>query len=108
MSDSERSVGQTGDEIDTMPGPGRRSDHAGSSASMTGPAPNGGAAGDSDASSETRSNPHVPAGNATGASGGFGTGSERSSGGTGEGQISAGDDPETEWLREAPGTRQKR
>lgn len=36
----------------------------------------------------------------TSASGGNGTGSDRqSSGGTGEGETVAGDDPETEWLR---------
>ena len=56
-------------------------------------------------SPETRAQArHVPTGDATGAAGGYGTGSERSSGGSGEGRHDAGDDPETDWLREAPGT----
>jgi hypothetical protein len=37
---------------------------------------------------------------ATSAGGGHGTGSDKqSSGGTGDGEHPAGDDPETEWLR---------
>ena len=96
--------GQTGDEIDTFPTAGQRSDHAGSSASLAGPAPGGDAGARDTGSPETRAQPHVPTGDATGAAGGYGTGSERSSGGSGEGRHDAGDDPETDWLREAPGT----
>jgi len=103
MSDRERDVGQTGDEIDTLPRAGLRSDQAGSSASLAGPAPGGDADAGETGTTETRSDPHVPAGDATGAAGGYGTGSEHSSGGTGEGALPAGDDPETDWLREAPG-----
>jgi len=103
MSDRQPVHGQTGDEIDTIPGPGNRSDQAGSSASLAGPAPGGAAITRDTDLTETRSDPDVPAGDATGAGGGYGTGSERSSGGTGEGGASAGDDPETDWLREAPG-----
>ncbi|HEX5015258.1 MAG TPA: hypothetical protein VFV72_13990 [Candidatus Limnocylindrales bacterium] len=51
-----------------------------------------------------------PAGQATGASGGYGVGSERSSGGSGEPPPPGEDrdrattaDDETEWLRSAPG-----
>jgi hypothetical protein len=40
-----------------------------------------------------------PGGMGTAAGGGHGTGSEQSSGGTGDGENVAGDDPETEWLR---------
>ena len=49
-----------------------------------------------------------PAGQATGASGGYGVGSDRSAGGSGEpdaggtGQPTTADD-QTEWLRDAPG-----
>ena len=102
MTERDRTHGQTGDELDTMPGPGLRSDQAGASGSLAGPAPKGG---DPEAPhpTETRWDPDVPAGDATGTGGGFGTGSDRSSAGTGEGQYPAGGDPETDWLREAPG-----
>ena len=40
-----------------------------------------------------------PGGTGTAAGGGYGSGSERSSGGTGEGEDAAGEDAETEWLR---------
>ena len=68
----------------------------------------------SDASTETAG--HVqdretqpPAGSATGASGGYGVGSDRSSGGSGEPPANPDDprattaDDQTEWLREAAG-----
>ncbi|MFL5714337.1 MAG: hypothetical protein ACJ769_06730 [Chloroflexota bacterium] len=98
MTDRNRPDEETGDEIDTFPRPGTRSDQAGSGGSVAGPSPAaGGDAG------ETRSEPHVPGGQGTGAGGGFGTGSGQSSGGTGEGEYPAGDDPETDWLRDAPG-----
>jgi hypothetical protein len=92
-----------GDETDIEPaGPGIRSDNAGTSRSPTGPAPQAGAADPS--ARGTQSEPTVPGGDATGASGGYGTGSaKRSSSGTGEGQTDAVDDPQTEWLRDAPG-----
>ena len=40
-----------------------------------------------------------PGGVGTSAGGGHGTGSDRSSGGSGEGQDVAGEDQETDWLR---------
>jgi len=98
MTDRNRPAEETGDEIDTLPRPGTRSDHAGSGSSVAGPAPAAGGG-----ARETPSEPHVPGGQGTGAGGGFGTGSAQSSGGTGEGQYRAGDDPETDWLRDAPG-----
>jgi len=42
-------------------------------------------------------------GQATSAGGGYGVGSDRGSGGTGEGTRPAGEDVETEWLRKAHG-----
>ena len=65
MTERDRTHGQTGDELDTMPGPGLRSDQAGASGSLAGPAPKGG---DPEAPhpTETRSDPDVPAGDATG------------------------------------------
>ena len=45
-------------------------------------------------------NVEPPGGIGTSAGGGHGTGSDKqSSGGTGDGEHAAGDDPETEWLR---------
>ena len=44
-----------------------------------------------------------PGGQATSSGGGYGVGSERGSGGTGEGTRPAGEDSETDWLREADG-----
>jgi hypothetical protein len=44
-------------------------------------------------------------GMATAAGGGHGSGSDRSSGGSGDGENVAGADEATEWLRQAPGRR---
>jgi len=116
MSGMERPADQTGQELDIEPAqPGTRSDNAGASVSAAGAAPSGGDPDQSGTSAPdetrsdpsvrgaTRSEPQVPGGNATGAGGGYGTGSEQSSGGTGEGETDASDDSQTEWLREAPG-----
>jgi hypothetical protein len=103
MSDVTRSKAP-GEETDIEPAKdGTRSDGAGAASSELGAAPSAGQA-DPSAREGTRSDPHVPAGDATGAGGGYGSGSaDRSSGGTGEGQTVTGSDPQTEWLREAPG-----
>jgi len=103
MSDETRRPQAPGDETDIEPAQeGTRSDGAGTGTSEVGAAPKAGQADPGERG--TRSDPHVPAGDATGAGGGYGTGSaDRSSGGTGEGQTEAGSDPQTEWLREAPG-----
>jgi hypothetical protein len=92
-----------GDETDIEPAEGgTRSDHAGTAASESGAAPKAGQA--SVGARTTPSDDELPAGDATGASGGYGSGSaRRSSGGTGDGEATTGDDPETEWLRDAPG-----
>ena len=80
---------------------GTRSD-AGTATSAAGAAPK---AGEPDAGAHTTPpNADLPSGDATGAGGGYGSGSaERSSGGTGDGEVNAGDDPQTDWLRDAPG-----
>jgi hypothetical protein len=71
---------------------------------------------DPGASASTETAGHVqdreslpPAGEATGASGGYGVGSDRSAGGSGEpadatnpGQVTTAD-AQTDWLRDAPG-----
>ena len=103
MSDETRRAKAPGDETDIEPAQeGTRSDGAGTGTSEVGAAPN---AGQGDPSARgTQSDQHVPAGDATGASGGYGTGSaNRSSSGTGEGETEAGSDPQTDWLREASG-----
>ena len=105
------------------PGPkGIRTDHAGTSASLASPTPP-----QPGSSSEPESRPgHTPEGDdlhdipnadrpdefpqrerpgetttqLTSAGGGYGSGSARaSSGGSGEGETPAGDDPQTDWLR---------
>jgi hypothetical protein len=104
VTESTRPARPAAEETDIEPtAPGTRSDQAGEGASVVGPAPGGGQA-DPSAQEATRSDPEIPTGDATGASGGYGTGSsDRSSSGTGEGQTDSGNDPETDWLREAAG-----
>jgi hypothetical protein len=92
---------------------GVRSDNAGTTASgsVSGPAPAGGQGG-SDVGSGTEVSGNAgandptalpPTGQGTAAGGGHGVGSDRmSSGGSGEGVTDAGDDPQTEWLRQEP------
>jgi hypothetical protein len=83
---------------------GLRSDQAGTGAGVVGPAPSGGdpdrheeRLADSPAASD-----EPPAGMGTAAGGGHGTGSDRqSSGGSGDGETVAGEDPGTDWLRRA-------
>lgn len=111
MSDDLGNPDPSNDAEDAPNTPGTRSDHAGTGTGVVGPAPSGG---DPDRHAERVA--EGPAGNeepltgmGTAAGGGHGTGSDRrSSGGSGEGETTAGDDPETDWLRgvadgEAPG-----
>ena len=93
-----------GDETDIEPAqPGSRSIGASASSSEVGAAPNADQA-EPAGREGTPSDPHAPGGDATGASGGYGTGSGVGSAGSGDGQSEAGDDPQTEWLREVPGS----
>ena len=64
---------------------GTPSDHAGTGGGVTGPAPSGGIA------------DQVPAGGGDGATG------DRGGPGDSEAREPAGEDPQTEWLRDAPG-----
>lgn len=82
MSDDTRKPEPLRDRADDPGEAGTHSDHAGTGATSGGVAPGG---------------------EATSAGGGYGVGSERGSGGSGEGTRPAGDDPETDWLRDAPG-----
>ena len=95
---------------------GTPSDHAGTGAGVAGPAPSGGDAepGPADARSPEEDaqqlaaspagDPEPPGGLSTSAGGGYGTASDRqSSGGSGEGVRAAGEEPATDWLRDAPG-----
>ena len=98
------------DDAEMRPNDGIRNDHAGTGVGVNGPAPGG------DDPSRAERLAEGPAGNVeplgglgTSAGGGHGTGSDKqSSGGTGEGRSGAGEDPETDWLRQAPGGSAKR
>ncbi|HYH93969.1 MAG TPA: hypothetical protein VD763_12470 [Candidatus Saccharimonadales bacterium] len=99
MDDTERAGAQApGDESDVAPaGPGTRSDQAGSSGSVVGPAPQGG---DADAASTPgpADESSLPVGRV-----GKDAAGERAPGTTdGEAAFPAGDDPQTDWLRGAP------
>lgn len=101
-SDDTREREPLRDQADFPAEEGVRGDLAGTSASVAGVAPGG------DVVQETAErteevDPHAPGEQATGSSGGYGVGSAQGSGGTGEGIHQAGEDPETEWLRDAPG-----
>jgi len=103
VTDATQQPEARGDEIDIEPADaGTRSDHAGTATSESGAAPKAGTA-DAGVRS-TPSDDDLPSGNATAAGGGYGSGSAvRSSGGTGDGEVNVGDDPETDWLRDARG-----
>lgn len=77
---------------------GLHSDHAGTSATLSAPTP---------PQPDQASEPSLPdqpeeppTGQAASTRGGYGSGSDRaSSGGSGESQATAGEDPQTDWLR---------
>jgi hypothetical protein len=86
-------------ERDELPQPdGIRKDHAGTGAGVTGPAPGGS---DPERVATTpAANDGPPGGAGSTAGGGYGVANEHpSSGGSGEGETSAGEDPQTQWLR---------
>jgi hypothetical protein len=105
MSDDLREREPLRDRSDFPEEEGTRSDHAGTGTGIVGPAPSGG---DPERHAERvaegpAGNEEPPGGMGTAAGGGHGTGSDKSSGGSGEGETVAGEDPETDWLREAGG-----
>ena len=101
MSDDLREREPRRDQADFPPEDGIRSDHAGTGAGVAGPAPGGG---DPEAlAGGPAGDPEPPGGMGTAAGGGYGSGSDRSAGGTGEGQAPAGEDAQTDWLRGAEG-----
>ena len=106
MSDDLREREPLRDRADHPPEAGTRSDQAGTGTGVTGPAPAGG---DPERIAEgPAADPEAPSGAGATAGGGYGTASDRSSsGGTGEGESGAGEDPETEWLRQAEGGENK-
>jgi hypothetical protein len=103
MSDDTREREPLRDRADNPAEAGTRSDHAGTGASSAGVAPGGSQPGGEMAVRAQDRETQPPGGQATSAGGGYGVGSERGSGGSGEGTRPAGDDPETDWLRDAPG-----
>lgn len=102
MSDDLREREPLRDQMDFPPEDGIRSDHAGSGAGVVGPAPAGG---DPERIAEGPAGDEEPArGMGATAGGGYGVAAERpSSGNSGDGGTTAGDDPQTEWLRHAEG-----
>jgi len=95
MSDDLRQREPARDQADDPAQEGLRSDHAGSSATLAAPAP---------PQPELENEPILPdqpqGDEPATAGGGYGSGSDRaSSGGSGEGQSPAGEDPQTDWLR---------
>lgn len=105
MSDDLREREPSSEGTDVRPGDGIRTDNAGTGAALAGPAPAGGDPDNAERLAEgPAGNVEPPGGMGTSAGGGHGTGSDRqSSGGSGEGQAAAGDDPQTDWLRGAEG-----
>ena len=103
MSDDTREREPLRDRADNPAEAGTRSDHAGTGATSAGVAPGGSQPGGEMALRAQDRETQPPGGQATSAGGGYGVGSERGSGGSGEGTRPAGDDPETDWLRDAPG-----
>ena len=102
MSDDTREREPLRDRADNPAEAGTRSDHAGTGTAPTGVAPGGSVREELAVRAQDRET-EPPGGQATSAGGGYGVGSDRGSGGSGEGTRPAGDDPETDWLREAPG-----
>ncbi len=105
MSDDLREREPSREGTDVRPGDGIRTDNAGTGAGLAGPAPAGGDPDNAERVAEgPAANVEPPGGMGTSAGGGHGVGSDRqSSGGSGEGTSTAGDDPETDWLRQAAG-----
>lgn len=102
MSDDLREREPQRDQADDPPEDGTRSDHAGTGTGVAGPAPAGG---DPERIAEgPAGDPEPASGAGATAGGGYGVASERpSSGNSGEGETSAGDDPQSDWLRSAEG-----
>ena len=98
MSDDLREREPARDRADDPAQEGLRSDHAGTSATLAAPTPPQPA----ESGDPLPDKPvEPPTGQGTSAGGGYGSGSDRaSSGGSGDGQTPAGDDPQTDWLRD--------
>lgn len=103
LSDDTRDREPAGDHADNPAAAGLRSDLGGTGTGTSGVSPGGDAAVREAAVQTQDREGEPPAGQGTGAGGGYGVGSGASSGGSGEGTEPAGDDAETNWLREAGG-----
>jgi hypothetical protein len=102
-SDDTREREPVGDGADLPAAAGTRSDHAGTSGTLAGVTPGGSEAVRDIATRAQDREGEPPAGQATGAGGGYGVGSQRGSGGSGEATEPAGNDDQTDWLRDASG-----
>jgi hypothetical protein len=103
LSDDTRDREPLRDRADNPPEAGTRSDIGGTGSGASGATPGGDAAVRETAVRTQDREGEPPAGQGTGASGGYGVGSGASSGGSGEGTERAGEEAETEWLRDAGG-----
>jgi hypothetical protein len=105
MSDDLREREPLRDQADLPGEAGTRSDTAGTGAGVAGPAPSGGdpERHEEQVAAGPAGSEEPPGGMGTAAGGGHGTGSDKSSGGSGDGETVAGEDPETDWLRQASG-----
>jgi hypothetical protein len=101
-SDDLRERQSTREQGDFPAEEGIRSDLAGTGATPAGVAPGKDAVQDMPIQAQDRET-EPPGGQATGSGGGYGVGSAKGSGGSGEGVEPAGDDDQTQWLRDAEG-----
>ena len=103
LSDDTRDREPLRDRSDIPEEEGTRSDLAGSGAGPAGVAPGGSEAVRETAVRAQDREGEPPAGQATGAGGGYGVGSDHGSGGSGDATQPAGSDDQTDWLRDAAG-----
>ena len=102
LSDDTRDREPLRDRADNPPEEGTRSDLGGTGSGASGVSPGGEAVRDAALQTQDREG-EPPGGQATSSGGGYGVGSDASSGGSGEGTERAGEEAETDWLRDAAG-----
>lgn len=103
LSDDVRDREPLRDRADNPPEAGTRSDLGGTGSGTSGASPGGDAAVREAALPTQDREGTPPGGQGTSSGGGYGVGSDASSGGSGEGTERAGEEAETDWLRNAGG-----
>lgn len=102
LSDDARDREPLRDRADNPSEAGTRSDLGGTGSGASGVSPGGDAVREAAVQTQDREGT-PPGGQGTSAGGGYGVGSDSSSGGSGEGTERAGEEAETDWLRNAGG-----